>query len=238
MTTTETHDSTESTEPVILETGNQPQHSIIWMHGLGADGNDFVPIVETLNLPDDLPIRFIFPHAPMRPVSINNGYVMRAWYDIKDPKLNQQEDEAGLSASRDSINTLIKQEEEQGIATENILLAGFSQGGAMALHTGLRYENKLAGIMALSCYLPLAQTLEQDIASGLCTHNASIPILMAHGAQDPIVPITLATTSKELLVKAGYTVLWKEYAMAHAVCADEIIDIGGWLQQTLKCCVE
>ena len=231
MTTNETHDSTES---IILETGSNPQHSIIWMHGLGADGNDFVPIVETLNLPDNLSIRFIFPHAPMCPVSINNGYVMRAWYDIKDQKLDHLEDESGITASQQIIHSLVEHEVTHGISSQNIILAGFSQGGVMALHTGLRYSNKLAGIMALSCYLPLASTLESDIAAGICTHNASTPIFMAHGAQDPIVPITLANKSKELLQKTHYSVLWKEYAMAHAVCAVEIIDIGNWLQQVLK----
>lgn len=230
MTTISTLDSSDA---ITLETGANPQHSIIWMHGLGADGNDFVPIVETLKLPADLPIRFIFPHAPMRPVSINNGYLMRAWYDIKDPKLNQLEDETGISTSQEIINTLITQQEEQGIASQNIALAGFSQGGAMALHAGLRYQKKLAGIMALSCYLPLANTLASDIASGACTYNATTPIFMAHGTQDLIVPITLANASRELLLKAHYSILWKEYVMAHTVCADEIIDIGDWLKQIL-----
>tara|TARA_R110002073_G_scaffold94594_8_gene219938 strand:- start:232 stop:912 length:681 start_codon:yes stop_codon:yes gene_type:complete len=217
--------------PVIqLETGPSPIYTIIWMHGLGADGNDFVPIVEALNLPADIPVRFIFPHAPMLPVSINNGLVMRSWYDIRNPQLDRFEDESGIRASQKAIETLIEQEIQNSMTSNHILLAGFSQGGVMALQVGLRYASKLAGIMALSCYLALAKTLEAEA----CSVNSSIPIFMAHGSDDPIVSISQAKTARKLLLDAQYPLEWHQYPMEHSVCAEEIVDISNWLRQILK----
>ncbi|MBA2659687.1 MAG: alpha/beta hydrolase fold domain-containing protein [Nitrosospira sp.] len=214
-----------------LETGIRPTHTILWMHGLGADGNDFVPIVNELALPRNPHIRFLFPHAPMRPVSINNGLVMRAWhdYDLTSSNSAFRENAASLRNSQGAIEALIDREKQRGIAPQNILLAGFSQGGALALHTGLRYPEKLAGIMALSCYLPAAQTFAAEAHQA----NSGISIFMAHGNLDNIVPMTLAAASNLQLQAAGYTVEWHEYAMAHAVCKDEIADIGDWLKRVL-----
>ena len=212
---------------VEFETGISPIYSILWMHGLGADGNDFVPIVRELNLPPSIPVRFIFPHAPMRPVAVNGGLVMRAWYDIAHSDLSQREDETGLRNSQQAIAALINREKERGISPKNIVLAGFSQGGAMALQSGLRYPEKLAGIMALSCYLPLAQMLVAEAHRA----NSTTPIFMAHGNHDPIIPITLAAASKQQLLESGYAVEWHVYPMAHSVCVEEITDIGKWLNR-------
>ena len=213
-----------------LETGPNPTHAIIWMHGLGADGNDFVPIVNELNLFPDVHIRFVFPHAPKRSIAINNGYVMRAWYDIYNNKLSHQEDENGIRDSQEAIEKLIDYEILCGIKPENIILAGFSQGGAMALHVGLRHKKNLAGILALSCYLPLVNTLLTEIQSA----NSSIPILMAHGNRDMVVPVKLAESSRDLLLKAKYKVEWHEYAMEHTVCTAEIADIRSWIMRIVK----
>lgn len=207
-----------------LETGVRPTHTILWMHGLGADGNDFVPIVDELALPPNLHIRFVFPHAPMRPVSINRGLVMRAWhdYDVVDPDSGLREDMASLRDSQREIEALIDREKHRGIKPGNIVLAGFSQGGAMALQTGLRYPEKLAAIMALSCYLPASQTLAAEAHRA----NSGISIFMAHGSADNIVPMTLAAAAKQQLRESDYAVEWHEYPMAHSVCADEIADIS------------
>jgi len=212
-----------------LENGIDPTHTILWMHGLGADGNDFVPIIDELELPSDSRIRFIFPHAPMRPVSINNGFVMRAWYDVLNLNFSQPEDENGLRNSQRAIEALLEREQQRGIAPERIVLAGFSQGGAMALQTGLRYPEKLAGIMALSCYLPLQQTLAAEAHHA----NSATSIFMAHGSQDSIVPLTLAAASRQQLLESGYAVEWHEYPMAHTVCVAEMIDISAWLKRVL-----
>lgn len=214
---------------VEFETGNHPNRTILWMHGLGADGNDFAPIVGEFNLPPSPPVRFVFPHAPMRPVTVNGGFVMRAWYDVANPDLSQHEDEAGLRASQQAIEALIDREKQRGVAPENIVLAGFSQGGAMALQSGLRHPEKLAGIMALSCYLPLAQTLAAEAHHA----NSATPIFMAHGNHDPVIPITLATASRQQLLESGYAVEWREYPMAHSVCVEEIADISAWLKRVL-----
>ena len=214
----------------ILETGKNPTHAIIWMHGLGADGNDFVPIVRELDLFPDVPIRFVFPHAPMRSITINNGYVMRAWYDIFNNKMSHAEDEIGIRSSQEAINNLIDHELSCGIKPGNIILAGFSQGGAMALHVGLRQKSYLAGILALSCYLPLANMLLTEVEPS----NSSVPILMAHGKSDLVIPVSLAKASRDLLLEADYAVEWHEYAMEHAVCAEEIKDISDWIRRIVK----
>jgi len=217
-------------ETIEIETGANPAACVIWMHGLGADGNDFVPVVQELDLP--LAVRFIFPHAPMQPVTINNGYVMRAWYDISIDDLeggSKRADEKGVRDSQAAIGKLIAREAERGIPFINIVLAGFSQGGAVALQTGLRYPQQLAGVMALSTYLPLADSLPQEAAPA----NSRTPIFMAHGAHDPVVPYAMGSKSKEFLEKMGYGIEWHDYPMQHSVCLEEIQDIGAWLKRVL-----
>jgi phospholipase/carboxylesterase len=213
---------------ITLETGKQPQHSIIWLHGLGADGEDFVPIAEEMNLP--VAVRYLFPHAPKRPVTINGGFVMRAWYDIADAAIDAQQDEAGIRASQADIETLIAQEMQRGIASENIYIAGFSQGGAIALHTGLRHMPCLGGIIALSAYLPLEETLPREASATA----QNIPIFIAHGRSDPIVPHALGKATAEKLRGLGYQPEWHEYAMPHSVCMEELRDIEAWLARRLK----
>ena len=198
-------------------------HSVIWLHGLGADGHDFEPIVNELTLTHN--IRFIFPHAPNIPVSINNGMVMPAWYDIRLPQIDKGQDTEGIKKSQQSILALIEREIERGIKSENIILAGFSQGGAIALHTALRYEKPIAGIMALSTYLPLADIVEKEINE----QNKNTPILIAHGTLDPVVPYQLAIDTQSTLTQLGFSTELKKYEMEHSVCADEIDDISNWI---------
>ena len=210
-----------------IETGKKPTASIIWLHGLGADGNDFAPIVPELRLPKTA-IRFVFPHAPVRPVTINGGMRMRAWYDIADDA-NRREDEGGVRASQASIETLIAREKERGTKAERLVLAGFSQGGAIALHTGLRHAERIAGIMALSSYVPIGEKVLAEASAA----NRNVPIFMAHGTYDPIIPFGRAEQSRELLQSLGYPVEWREYRMPHSVCPEELADIGAWLGKVL-----
>jgi phospholipase/carboxylesterase len=220
-------------ETIEIETGKNPAASVIWMHGLGADGNDFVPIVNELDLDGAPGIRFVFPHAPMRAVTINNGMVMRAWYDIALGDLEgnpRRADERGVRESQAQITALIEREAKRGVEPERIVLAGFSQGGAIALQTGLRHPRRLAGVMALSCYLPLAESLPREAAAA----NRTTPIFMAHGIYDPLIPIVAAAGSMTLLTGIGYAVEWRQYPMPHSVCPEEIQDIGAWLQKVLK----
>jgi phospholipase/carboxylesterase len=216
----------KSLETVTVETGPNPTFSIIWMHGLGADGHDFEPLVPEL-LEDGMPtLRFIFPHAPVRAVTINNGYQMRAWYDIIAIDRRSAEDAAGIKASAAAIGSLIAREKERGITASRIVLAGFSQGGAMALHTALRYPEKLAGVIALSCYLPLiSEFATRDPA------NQATPVFMAHGFQDPVVPYGLGDETRRLLESSGYPVEWHAYPMQHSLCEPEVADIRQWLQR-------
>ncbi len=212
---------------ITLESGKQPQHSIIWLHGLGADGNDFVSMVEELKLP--VAVRYIFPHAPQRPVTINGGFVMRAWYDILLPNLDALQDAAGIQQSQASLEALIAQEVGRGIAPGNIFLAGFSQGGAVVLHTGLRQTVALGGVIALSTYLPLA-----ELAVAAITPAArQIPAFMGHGRYDPVVPLLLGVTSKGTLKHLGMEVEWHDYPMQHSLCAQEVRDIEAWLSKRL-----
>jgi phospholipase/carboxylesterase len=202
------------------------------MHGLGADGNDFVPIVNELDLSGAPAIRFIFPHAPAIPVTINNGYVMRAWYDVSPGDLEsgtKRADEKGVRRSQAQIGQLIAREAGRKIPSKNIVLAGFSQGGAIALQTGLRYPDPLAGVMALSCYLPCADSFAAEAAPA----NTKTPVFIAHGTQDPVVPYAMGKNSNDLLVKTGYAVEWREYPMPHSVCLEEVRDIGAWLTSVL-----
>ncbi|HBT32324.1 MAG TPA: carboxylesterase [Pusillimonas sp.] len=205
-----------------LETGKNPTHAVIWLHGLGADGNDFAPIVPELNLAPNPQIRFVFPHAPVMPVTINQGMQMRAWYDIKDSDIGRREDENGLRQSEQIIRALIARENARGIPSHNIILAGFSQGCAMTLQTGLRLEEQLAGLLCLSGYLPLAEMVEAERHPA----NQDTPIFMAHGTQDPVVSIERAKASCEQLQQLGYNIEWKNYGIPHSVCLDEIRDIA------------
>ena len=213
-----------------LETEPNPTAAVIWLHGLGADGNDFVPIVPELNLEGCPGIRFIFPSAPSMPVTVNGGYVMPAWYDIIGRNLMDQEDAAGILKSANAITNIIEHEASRGIAYDQIVLAGFSQGCAMALQIGLRFPHKLAGIMALSGYLPLASTLTSEKHSA----NQNTPIFMAHGMYDAVVIPERAEASYAFLEKMGYTVSWNEYPMEHSVNREEIMDISRFLQSVLK----
>jgi phospholipase/carboxylesterase len=216
-------------ETVEVETGAAPAASVIWLHGLGADGHDFEPIVPELRLPRALPVRFVFPHAPMRPVTINNGFVMRAWYDVSHAGGQRREDEAGVRASHAAVAALIAREGERGVPASRIALAGFSQGGAMALHVGLRHPERLAGIVALSCFLPLADkvTAEADQA------NRETPFWMAHGAEDPLIPIERGRQARDVLAGIGRRVQWHEYPIPHSVCLEEIVAIGQFLAGVL-----
>jgi len=216
-------------ECVEIETGPNPQRTVVWLHGLGADGHDFAPIVPELDLAGLPDIRFVFPHAAVMPVTINGGMAMRAWYDILGTDLSRREDEAGIRASEAQVCALLRREHERGVASRHIVLAGFSQGCAITLHTGLRYGQPLAGLMALSGYLPLAGVLgaERDAM------NAATPIFMAHGTQDPVVPLARAQASCEALQALGYHVDWHAYPMPHSVCPAEVEDIGAFLRKVL-----
>jgi len=204
-----------------------PQAAVIWMHGLGADGHDFEPLVPELRMP--LPVRFVFPHAPRRPVTVNGGYVMRAWYDIAAFDLSRGEDADGIRASAEKLEGLIAHEVDRGIPARRIVIAGFSQGGAMALHTGLRHRERLAGILALSTYLPLAGTLAAEAAAA----NRECPVFMGHGQEDTVVALPHALLSRRRLEEAGYPVEWHEYSTGHGLCPDEIGDIRAWLARVL-----
>lgn len=203
---------------------------VIWLHGLGADGHDFEPIVPELALPASAKIRFIFPHAPMRPITINGGYVMRGWYDIARADIGVQQDAEGIRASQRQLEALIEAEIAAGIPAERIVLAGFSQGGVMILHTGLRYPVRLGGLMVLSGYVPLAETLQAERHAA----NQDTPVFMAHGRNDEIIPHALAEQSRDQLIKLGYQVEWNSYSMPHGVLPEEINDIGWWLRKVLR----
>jgi len=217
-------------ETIEHQTGAQPGATIIVLHGLGADGNDFVPIAQELDLGPVGDVRYVFPHAPVMPVTINNGYRMRAWYDILGLDLVRREDEAGLRRSQALVEALIARERERGMPSERIVLAGFSQGCAMSLLTGLRHRDRLAGIVCLSGYLPLAAATAAERSDA----NALTPIFMAHGQQDNVITIDRSRASRDALQALGYDVEWHEYPMAHSVCMEEIADLNAWLIKTLR----
>ena len=224
---------TQLLECVEVVTGTAPTASVIWMHGLGADGYDFVPVVKELD-PNTLPglaggVRFVFPHAPIRPVTINNGMRMRAWYDIRMVDLGRQEDEAGLRQSQAECEALIAREVARGTPARRIVLAGFSQGGAVTLQTGLRHAEPLAGLMILSSYLPLAARVAEEAVPA----NLATPVFMAHGSDDPVVALERAVASKAQLESHGYGIEWKQYPMEHSLCLEEIADIRAWLGRVL-----
>jgi phospholipase/carboxylesterase len=212
-----------------LATGADPVATIIFLHGLGADGWDFMPVVRELPLPEDLPLRFIFPHAPMREVTINNGMEMRAWYDIAMNDISRLPDEQGIRESQAEVERLIARERTRGMESSRVILAGFSQGGAIALQAGLRHANRLAGIVALSTYLPLEASLEAEGAAA----NRATPIFMAHGTEDTIIPMRLAESSRSALQSRGYEVEWHSYSMPHAVAPDEIEAIAQFLMRVI-----
>jgi len=213
---------------ITLETGKSPQHSIIWLHGLGADGEDFVSLTEEMDLP--VAIRYLFPHAPKQPVTINGGIVMRAWYDITAFNIDAKQDVNGIRASQAAIEVLIAQEKQRGIVADNIFLAGFSQGGAIALHTGLRHASRLGGILALSSYLLQVETLSSEASAAAL----DIPIFMAHGNTDQVVSYARGIDSADELKKRSYQVDWHEYGMQHSVCPEEVRDVQTWLTHKLN----
>ena len=216
-------------EAIEIETGRKPTGAVIWLHGLGADGHDFAPIVPQLVGPDERPLRFVFPHAPVRPVTINGGMPMRAWYDILGFDRGIPQDTAGIRASAEQVAELIKRENQRGIPTNRIVLGGFSQGGAISLFAGPRYPEKLAGIMGLSCYL----LLEDLLPAERTRVNYQTPIFLAHGTQDPVVDVRRGTEARQLLEAGGYPVEWHAYPMPHSVCPQEIEDIAAWLRKVL-----
>ena len=216
-------------ETLEVETSPKPEACVIWLHGLGADGYDFEPIVPVLDLPETPGVRFVFPHAPKQSVTINAGMVMRAWYDVYPLEGVRREDEAGVRASQGKVEALIAREKARGIPAARLVLAGFSQGGAIAFQTGLRHPERLAGIMALSAYLPLDRTLAAEAHAA----NRDVPIFMAHGTHDSLIPLDRAGRSRDLLREAGYRVEWHQYPMAHEVCDAELRDLSVWLRGVL-----
>lgn len=222
--------SKERLPAVEINPAGEVKSSIIWLHGLGASGHDFEAIVPELDIPESLGLRFVFPHAPEVPVTINNGYVMPAWYDVTSTDFFQQEDEAGICTSVQLLENMIAHEIEQGVPEEKIILAGFSQGGAIVLHGGLRYQGKLAGILALSTYLPLREKLQQEHSQT----SQTIPVMMMHGTQDAVVPMTLAEQSRDQIKNSGHQTGWHSYDMSHTVCSEQIRDIADWIKKILQ----
>jgi phospholipase/carboxylesterase len=219
----------EVLQAVEIETAPDPGAAVLWLHGLGADGYDFVPVVPELGLGEAPAVRFVFPHAPVRPVTINQGMVMRAWYDVRSEGGERREDEAGVRASQAAIEKLVARETARGVPVGRIVLAGFSQGGAIALHTGLRHGERLAGILTLSCFLPLPDTVGAEASAA----NRDVPLFMAHGTEDTLIPVSRGRRARDLLADLGYRVEWREYRMPHAVSDLEIRDVGAWLRSVL-----
>lgn len=215
-------------QAIIRDLSQDIDAAVIWLHGLGADGNDFVPIVNELGLQGHN-IRFVFPHAPSMPVTINMGMQMPAWYDVREPRLDSNEDREGIENSQARVESIIDTLLEQGIPSQRIVLAGFSQGGAMTLHCGLRQQHTLAGMMVLSSYLPLIDSALEEKS----TANDNTPVFMAHGQFDPVIPISTGISSRRRLTEMGYQVEWHEYPMQHSVCIEEVRDISQWLKQVL-----
>lgn len=216
-------------ETVEVETGAQPRSTVIWLHGLGTDGHDFEAVVPELVRPGERALRFVLPHAAIRPVTINGGMSMRAWYDIVGFDRHAAQDETGIRASSDAVTALIRRENERGIPTERVVLAGFSQGGAMALFTGTRAKEKLAGIIGLSCYMLLGATLAAEHSAA----NQSTAIFLAHGTHDPVVDVRLGEETRRLLEEAGYSVAWHRYPIPHSVSPEELTHIAAWLRRML-----
>jgi phospholipase/carboxylesterase len=216
-------------ETVEIGGGSEPDGSVIWLHGLGADGHDFEPIVPELGLHDRANLRFVFPHAPVRPVTINGGMPMRAWYDVLSLDRDGPQDEDGIRESSKTLVSLIERERRRGIAPEHVVLAGFSQGGAIAMHTAMRFPTKLAGLMVLSSWMPLESTIDEEVVQAESSQPRELPVLMAHGTFDPMLPLAAGRHARDLMRQAGFEVRWREYPMAHAVCAEEVAEIRNWL---------
>lgn len=219
----------ETERDVTLSPAAAPVATVIVLHGLGADGWDFVPVVQEFRLPASLSVRFVFPHAPVRPITVNGGYEMRGWYDIRDFSITGREDVEGMTESADRVAEYVRREAELGVPPERVVLAGFSQGGAVALHTGLRHPERLAGIVALSTYLPFRSRVAAEISQ----QNRDVPILMCHGREDPIVAYELGETSRDVLREHGYEVDWHAFPFAHEVSLEEITVVSAWLQRAL-----
>jgi len=218
-------------DSVVVETGQgRPRASVVWMHGLGADATDFEPLVPQLRLPPRLPVRFVFPQAPVRPVTVNAGYRMRAWYDILGFAANAPEDAAGIAESTRRIHALLDRERDAGVEPSRIVVAGFSQGGAVALHAALRYRERLGGLLALSTYLPLRERLTRESS----IENRDLPILMCHGRFDPVLPLQFGEWSRDALRAAGFRVEWIAYPMQHELCMPQIADLAAWLAARLE----
>jgi phospholipase/carboxylesterase len=230
MSTADPNSADAALECLELQTCDRPDASIIWLHGLGADGYDFVPVVKELQALGAPAARYVFPHAPMRPVTINGGYVMRAWYDILGAQIDRQEDRHGIEASQRQVLALIDREEARGMRAGRIVLAGFSQGGAIALQTGLRLDEPLAGLVVLSSYLPLAASAAAQITAA----GRQMPVFMAHGRQDQVIALARAEASRDTLQGLNVRVQWHEYAMAHSLCEEELRHLAGFLSEALK----
>ena len=203
----------------------QAKHAVIWLHGLGASSNDFPPVVPELGLDPNRPIKFVFPQAPNRPITINGGMVMPGWYDIKGASIEEKQDAIGMAESQATLEAIIQEQLDQGIPSENIIIAGFSQGGAVVYHTGVRSQHKLAGMLTMSTYLPFSD----DVDKQRSPINQSTPIFASHGSLDPMIPISFGKTSAEKLISLGYQVKWKSYPMEHNVVMEQIKDIGEWI---------
>lgn len=216
-------------ETVEVEPSADPVGSVVWLHGLGADGHDFEALVPELRLPASVPLRFVFPHAPVRPVTINGGMAMRAWYDIASLDKDGPQDEQGIRESARQLEALVAREQERGLDASQIAVAGFSQGGAIAMHMAIRHEQRLAGLLALSTWLPLASSLPAEVRQNTASQPRDLPVFLAHGTFDPMLPLALGQEAGERLRALGFTVEWHEYPMQHAVCAEEIADIRAWL---------
>jgi phospholipase/carboxylesterase len=219
-----------TSDTLVIETGKNPVACIIWAHGLGADKHDFASIIPMLDLPASLPVRFVFPNAPIRPITVNGGMKMRGWYDIRNMSINEEEDAEGIRDSAIILSSLVDEQVGLGIPASSVILAGFSQGGAIALHQGLRHQQRLAGIIVLSSYLPLKNTLDAEISA----HHNEVPVFIGHGNQDPVVPVELGLFTRDLLLKLEMNVQFKMYPMGHTVSAEEILDVGHWLVQVLS----
>lgn len=219
-----------TSDNLVVETGKEPVASVIWAHGLGADKHDFESIIPMLDLPDSLPLRFVFPNAPVRPITVNGGMEMRGWYDIRSMTINEKEDAEGVKESARTLAGLIEEQISLGIPSSHIVLAGFSQGGAIALYQGLQGAQQLAGIIVLSGYLPLHNTLDEIVSE----FASSTPVFMGHGSQDPIVPVELGLFTRDLLLERKVEVQWRTYPMGHSVSVEEISDLGRWLMELLR----
>ena len=223
-----------NSDPIEKEINGEPEWTVIWLHGLGADGNDFLPIISELNLNDDVGVRFIFPHAPYRPITVNGGMTMRGWYDITSLDRNGNQDEDGILQSVGDLRKLIDRELDRGIPQNKIIIAGFSQGGAIAIYTALTLASELGGLIALSTYMPLEKKFTDLAKNSNKLQSSKLPIFFAHGSYDPVIPLSYGEKTKSFIEQFGYTVDWNEYPIEHSVSQREIKDIGQWISRVLE----